>query len=171
MGTIGNLLKPVLLDAATETGDYGTRIFGLDSQLIFDAVVLAINIFILFILLSYFLFNPVRDMLKKRQDKITEDRENAARDKADAKAFKEEYDEKLKGVNKEVEAILAAARKKALENEERIISEAKEEAARIIEHARNEAELEKRKAADDVKKEIIKVEAGRADKSDSGRDR
>lgn len=157
MGTIGNLLKPVLLDAATETGDYGTRIFGLDSQLIFDAVVLAINIFILFILLSYFLFNPVRDMLKKRQDKITEDRENAARDKADAKAFKEEYDEKLKGVNKEVEAILAAARKKALENEERIISEAKEEAARIIEHARNEAELEKRKAADDVKKEIIKV--------------
>lgn len=157
MGTIGNLLKPVLLDAATETGDYGTRIFGLDSQLIFDAVVLAINIFILFILLSYFLFNPVRDMLKKRQDKVTEDRENAARDKADAKAFKEEYDEKLKGVNKEVEAILAAARKKALENEERIISEAKEEAARIIEHARNEAELEKRKAADDVKKEIIKV--------------
>ncbi|MBQ1192600.1 MAG: F0F1 ATP synthase subunit B [Lachnospiraceae bacterium] len=154
---MGNLLKPVLLDAATETGDYGTRIFGLDSQLIFDAVVLAINIFILFILLSYFLFNPVRDMLKKRQDKITEDRENAARDKADAKAFKEEYDEKLKGVNKEVEAILAAARKKALENEERIISEAKEEAARIIEHARNEAELEKRKAADDVKKEIIKV--------------
>lgn len=154
MGTISNLLSPALL----ETGeDLGTRIFGLDAQLIFDACVLAVNIFILFILLSYILFNPVRDMLKKRQDKITEDRESAIKDKADAKNLKSEYEDKLKGVDKEVEAILAAARKKALANEERIISEAKEEAARIIAHAQSEAELEKRKAADEVKSEIIKV--------------
>lgn len=156
MGTISNLLGPVLLDAAAEDG-LGTRIFGLDSQLIFDAVVLAINIFILFIILSYILFNPVRDMLKKRQDKITADRESAVADKEDAKLLKDKYDEKLKNADKEVETILASARKKALENEERIISEAKEEAARILEHARNEAELEKRKAADDVKTEIIRI--------------
>ena len=29
-----------------------------------------INIFILFFFMSYMFFNPVRDMLKKRQDKI-----------------------------------------------------------------------------------------------------
>lgn len=156
MGTISNLLGPVLLDAAAEDG-LGKRIFGLDSQLIFDAVVLAINIFILFIILSYVLFNPVRDMLKKRQEKITADRESAVADKEDAKLLKDKYDEKLKNADKEVETILASARKKALENEERIISEAKEEAARILEHARNEVELEKRKAADDVKKEIIMI--------------
>ncbi|MBQ8729949.1 MAG: ATP synthase F0 subunit B, partial [Lachnospiraceae bacterium] len=46
---------------------------------------------------------------------------------------------------------------KALKNEERIISEAKEEASAIIEQARKEAELEKQKASDDVKKEIIRV--------------
>lgn len=45
MGTISNLLGPVLLDTANT--DLGTRIFGLDAQLIFDAVVLAINIFLL----------------------------------------------------------------------------------------------------------------------------
>lgn len=164
MGTISNLLGPVLAEATTEAADYGTRIFGLDSQLIFDACVLAINIFLLFILLSYILFNPVRNMLTKRQEKITEDRETAIQDKEGAKALKEEYEEKLKGVDKEVEAILASARKKAMSNEEKIISEAKEEAARIIEHAKAEAELEKQKAADDVKKEIIMVSTLMANK-------
>ena len=60
------------------------RLFGLDYQLLFDASITAINVFILFILLSFILFNPVRSMLKKRQDKITSDRENAEADKKEA---------------------------------------------------------------------------------------
>ena len=38
-----------------------------------------------------------------------------------------------------------------------MISEAKEEAGRIIKRADNEIELEKKKAADDMKKEMIAV--------------
>ena len=57
------------------------RLFGLDPQLLFDAAVTAVNVFILFLLLTFILFNPVRNMLKKRQDKITSDRENAENDK------------------------------------------------------------------------------------------
>lgn len=117
MGTISNLLGPVLLDTANT--DLGTRIFGLDAQLIFDAVVLAINIFLLFVLLSYILFNPVRDVLRKRQEKITNDRESAAADKEEANALKLQYDSKLKEVDKEVEIILADARKKAVSNQEK----------------------------------------------------
>ena len=41
----------------------------------------------------------------------------------------------------------------------KIIDEAKEEAARIIERANKEAELEKQKAADDVKQQIVAVSA------------
>lgn len=52
---------------------------------------------------------------------------------------------------------MSEARRKALKSEERIVNEAKEEAARIIAHAKKEAELEKQKAADDIKKEIISV--------------
>ena len=59
---------------------------------------------------------------------------------------------------------MAEARKKAIANEERIIREAKEEAVRILEHARNEAELEKQKVADEVKKEIIMISALMANK-------
>ena len=133
------------------------RLFGLDYQLLFDASITAINVFILFILLSFILFNPVRIMLKKRQDKITSDRENAEADKKEALAMKQEYEAKLKAANKEAEGILSDARKVAKHNEEKIVADAKQEAARIIARANTEAELEKQKAADSVKQQIIAV--------------
>ena len=135
------------------------RLFGLDYQLLFDAAITAINVFILFLLLSVILFNPVRNMLKKRQDKITSDRETANQSREEALAMKAEYEEKLKAANKEAELILSDARKTAVPNEQKIIDEAKEEAARIIERANKEAELEKQKAADDVKQQIVAVSA------------
>ena len=103
-------------------------------------------------------------MLTDRQAKITAEREKTASDMDKADKLKAEYEEKLKGVNKEVEAILSDARKKALKNQERIENEAREEASRIIENARKEAELEKQKAVDDVKKEIILVSTLMANK-------
>lgn len=133
------------------------RIFDLDPQLLHDAVILLINIFILFFLGSYLLFNPVRNLLKKRQDMIEADLENAKKDKEEAAVLKSEYDNKLKNADKEVDQILSDARKKALTREEQIVDEAKTEAARIIERANAEAELEKKKAADDMKKEMIAV--------------
>ena len=133
------------------------RLFGLDYQLLFDASITAINVFILFILLSFILFNPVRNMLKKRQDKITSDRENAEADKKEALAMKQEYEVKLKAANKEAEGILSDARKVAKHNEEKIVADAKQEAARIIARANTEAELEKQKAADEVKQQILSL--------------
>jgi len=135
----------------------GGRLFGLDLQLLLDAAITAVNVFILFILLSYILYNPVRTMLKKRQDKITSDRETAESDKAEALALKKEYEEKLKAADKE-------ARKVAMHNEQKIVDEAKQEAARIIERANAEAELEKQRVADEVKQQIISVAAVMASK-------
>ena len=76
-----------------------------------------------------------------------------------AGSLKEEYETKLREIDREAESILSEARKKALGNENQIIAEAREEAARILAHARKEAELEKQKMSDDVKKEIISVAA------------
>ena len=106
---------------------------------------------------SYLLFNPARKMLQKRQDRIRTDIDTAARDREDANKLMEDYDRKLKDINKEAEEILSAARQKALKNEARIIEEAKEEAARIIARASAQVELERKKAADDMKKEIISI--------------
>lgn len=146
--------------ALTESG----RLFGLDYQLLLDAAITAVNVFILYILLSYILYNPVRNMLKKRQDKITSDRETAESDKKEALALKKEYEEKLRLADKEAESILSEARKVAMHNEQKIVEEAKQEAARIIERANTEAELEKQKVADEVKQQIIAVASVMASK-------
>ena len=63
----------------------------------------------------------------------------------------------MAGAQKDADEILTAARQKAVKNEEQIVAGAKEEAANIIRQAKTEAELEKRKAADEVKTQIIDV--------------
>jgi len=138
-------------------GESMSRLFDLDWQLVADAVLMIIAIFFLFLFMSYFLFNPVRKMLNGRKEKIAGELETAKQDMEEARKLKEEYAAKLKEIDKEAETILSEARKKALGNENQIIAQAKEEAARIIERARVEAELEKKKLSDDVKREIISV--------------
>ncbi|MDE7062061.1 MAG: F0F1 ATP synthase subunit B [Lachnospiraceae bacterium] len=133
------------------------RLFDLDIQLLHDTVLLAISVFVLFLVMSYNLFNPARKLLKGRQDKIQDDIDTARADKEDAAKLKAEYEEKLKNIEKEAEVILSEARQKALKNENRIVDEAKEEAARVIRRANEEAELEKRRVMDDVKQEMIAV--------------
>ena len=131
------------------------RLFDLDLQLLADASLMIIAVFVLFLIASYFLFNPVREMMAKRQEKIKGELDSAAKDREDASLLKEQYEEKLKNIDAEAEAILSDARKRALENENKIVAEAKQEAARIIDRARVEAGLEKQKAADDVKREMV----------------
>lgn len=133
------------------------RIFDLDLQLVHDSIFLAINVFILFTLMSYLLFNPVRDMLSKRRERIQNDIETAAQNKDDAIALKAEYEAKLKEIDKEAEMILSEARRKALKREEEIVNEAKEEANRILERAHSEVVLEQKRAVDDMKKEMIRI--------------
>ncbi|MBD5510583.1 MAG: F0F1 ATP synthase subunit B [Lachnospiraceae bacterium] len=145
-----------------------TRLFNLDWQLLADSVLSMIAILFLFFALSYFLFNPARKMLRGRTEKIKGELSQAAQDMEEAKAMKEEYEGKLRDIQKEADEIMAEARKKAIISENRIIGDAKAEAARIMERARMEAELEKKKAADDVKKEMIAVASLMAGKVVSG---
>ncbi|MDO5348527.1 MAG: F0F1 ATP synthase subunit B [Lachnospiraceae bacterium] len=133
------------------------RIIGFDYQLIHDVILTGINIFILFFALSYLLFNPARDFLEKRRQKIAGELADAAENKKTAQELKAEYESRLKEVNKEADAILAEARKKAMMKEADILDEARAEAARIIERANRQVELERKKALDDMKQEIISI--------------
>ncbi|MCR5474816.1 MAG: F0F1 ATP synthase subunit B [Lachnospiraceae bacterium] len=133
------------------------RLFDLDFQLLHDAVITAVAVFVLFLFMSYMLFKPTRDLLRKRQERIQADLDSARQDKDQAQSLKNEYETKMAGAQKDADEILSEARKKAVKNEETIIASAKDEAAGIIRQAHNEAELEKQKAADEIKTQIIDV--------------
>ena len=142
-------------------GDY---IFGLDPQLLVDSAITILAMFFVFLLLSYLLFNPARNLMEKRQEGIREQMETAAREKQDAIQFKAEYDEKIKNVQKETDEILSEARKKALKKESVMLEEAREEAAQIVARANREVDLEKSKVKDEMKQEIINVATAMAGK-------
>ena len=150
----------ILLNA----GENYDRMFGIDWQLIADSTLTIIAVFALFAIMSYFLFNPARKMLNDRKEKIRGELADAKSSMEEANSLREEYESKLKAIDKEAESILSEARKKGLANENQIVAQAKEEAARILERARVEAQLEKQKMSDDVKKEIISVAAAMAGK-------
>lgn len=153
----------VLLAADAADESY-SRIFGLDLQLLVDAAITAIAVFILFLFLSKLLFNPVRTLLEKRQEKVVADLEDARKAKDESVRIKEEYEDKLKNVNKEAEGILSETRKKALLQEKEIVEEAKEEAHRIRVRADKEIALEKNKVKDEVKQEMITIASAMAGK-------
>ena len=140
------------------------RLFTLDAQLFFDTIVMALSMLLLVTVLSYLLFNPVRDLLEKRRQRIQDDREAAKKEREEALVYKEEYDRKLKNVESEVQEILSDARKKAIANEAKIVAEAREEAARIVARAQAEIALEKKRALDDMKQEMISISTMMAQK-------
>ncbi len=138
-------------------GDSLFRIIGFDSQLIFDAIITGINVFILFFALSYFLFNPVQKVLKNRSDKIKNEIENAKKQEAEAIALKAEYEKKLADTRAEVESIIDDARKNAKKMSEGIVAEARTEAQNIINRGNKEIEQEKAKAVDELKNQVIGI--------------
>ena len=66
------------------------RIFGLDIQLGFDVIMQGIAVFIMFALLSYILFEPVRKILEDRKNRIANEIDQAAADQAEAAKLKAE---------------------------------------------------------------------------------
>ncbi len=78
------------------------RLFGLDMQLIMDAIQFGASVFVLFLLASYFLFNPARKLLKDRQEGIKKNIDDANADKESAAALKAQYEAKLKGIDKDL---------------------------------------------------------------------
>ena len=141
-----------------------SRLFNLDFQLLHDSLLTLIAVFVLFLGGSFFFFNPARKFLEKRKQGIADDIESARKEKEEAERLKSEYEDKLKNVDTEVEGILSDARQRALANENRIVADAREEAGKIIDNAHREANLEKQKVADEVKKEVISVAGAMAGK-------
>ena len=89
---------------------YDNRIFGLDPQLVFQVAFQMLAIFILFLAASYLLLDPVRKILNDRKERVMKEQKEAKESREQAIRFKDEYDTKLKRIDKEAEQILSERR-------------------------------------------------------------
>ena len=122
------------------------------------------NLVLLFLIVKYFLYKPVKKMLENRQNPLDGDYAAAKDAREKAENDQKAYDEKLAGAALEAESMIKAAVGTATAREKEIIADAKEKADGIIRQAENEAALEKKKAEDSIKKEIVSISSALASK-------
>lgn len=116
-----------------------------------------LNLLILYLFLKKLAFNPLKNMIDSRQTEIDDMYSEAENARSDAEAMKKDYENKLSLANEESEAILKNAQRKAQLREEEILRNASAEAARTLERAEEQIELEKKHALNQVKNEVSEM--------------
>ena len=123
-----------------------------------------INLLLIFIIVKKFLFKPVKKLIADREAAI--DKHFSAAKDAETAALesKNAWELKLKGAEEEADAILVDATETAKRRAEQIVSDANTKAEGIVTRAEEEAVLTRKKATDEMKKEIVGVSAAIAEK-------
>lgn len=124
---------------------------------IWQMLVSLANLILLFLLIKKFLYKRVKNMLEIRQKTIQGDYDAAKEAKEQAIADRKTYEDKLSTAKAEADKVIKSAVDVANEREKEIIDEAKMKADGIIRQAQNDAVLERKKAEDSIKREIVEV--------------
>jgi len=130
---------------------------GFDAQTFYAWIIQLINTGVLVALLSYILYEPVVKFLDNRTKRVQDSINNAEEMLNNAHKMKSLYEEKLKGIDAERVQILEVANKRAKDMENDIIASARQEASTIKARAMSDIELEKEKAYNDMKAQIIDI--------------
>ena len=131
---------------------------------IWQILISLINLVLLFLLLKKFLYKPVKKILQKRKDELDAQYQAAADAEAIAQEHRQEWEAKLLTAEDTASEILQNATENAKRHGDRLIADAQEKAEGIIRVAQNEAELERRKATEDIKREIVEVSGALTEK-------
>ena len=128
------------------------------------ALFVLLNTTVLFLVLKKFLFVPVMNMIKDRQEEIDTMYLEADNAKQGALALEAEYKEKLSQATITGERMVKEAMDRGHSREEEILRQANAEASAIMAKASADIALEKKKALNDAKDEISEIAMAIAEK-------
>lgn len=119
-----------------------------------EFIITAVNIFVLCFCVGYFGSEMISKVFAKRKAGIVENINSAKKQKEDAAADREMYEEKVRHFAEEKAEILERASERAKLREAEILKDANDEVERIISRAKKEADLKKLKLKDDIKRDM-----------------
>lgn len=122
------------------------------------------NLVLLFLMFKKFLYKPVKGVLEKREAELDEKYNSAYKAEAEAEKNRKEWEEKLTTADDKARKVLEDATENAKRRGEKLIADAEARADEIVRAAQNEAELERKKAVDGIKREIASVSGVLAEK-------
>jgi len=154
----------VLLGGLIFYSEDAGRVFGLDSQTLIQIGLNIINVALLALALSKLLYNPVRNFMQNRDDRIRSQLNHAQKESDDALALKLEYEQKLAEIDTQRNVILEEARVLATDNRSRMMMDAKAEAEALKARAASEIEGERERVREEMRQAIIEVSSLMAEK-------
>lgn len=120
------------------------------------------NLGILVLILKKFLFKPVQNILRQREEEVGRIYSEADSALQKANADKTAYEEKLLEAKDEADSLIKSASERAKRESAEIVAAAKTEAERRLKNADEDIELAKKKAADEMKGSIAEMVIGLA---------
>lgn len=115
------------------------------------------NLLLLFLILKKFLYKPVKRAMAQRQADLEEQYADAKKAEHAALAHKATWEQKMQSAQQEADILLNNAVVNADQRSDKIVAEAREKADGIIRQAQTEARLERKKAAEGIKHEIVDI--------------
>jgi len=140
------------------------RVFGLDQQTLISIGIQLLNAVILAAALSFILYKPLRAFLQKRADRIKAQLGRAENDQNRAGELKAQYEKKLEDIELERTAIIESAHHVAAEQSRQIIEKAKYGATAAMERAAADIKLERERAGEAIRLEMIEIATAMAEK-------
>ena len=131
---------------------------------IWQILISLLNLYILYLIVKRFLFKPVKAVLEKRRRELDSQYIAAEEAQQAALASCREWEAKMQAVDAEAGSILQSAAERAKHRGEALMAEAKLCADSIVRMAEIEADLERKKAVEGVKREIIEVSGALTEK-------
>ena len=122
------------------------------------------NLVVLFLLVKKFLFKPVKALFAERQADLDHQYAAAAEAQRTADENRDEWESKLKTADDEAARIIKDAADTAKYRAEQIVKDADEAARGIVRRAEAEAELERKRSVDGMRREIVDVGTAIAEK-------
>ena len=140
------------------------QVFGFNAEMFQTVGAQLFNALVLFVVLRFILYKPVRNFLQKRADRIKNQLERAENDMSQANILKAQYEQDLAGIEQERAEILDTAQQIAKEKSREIVHEGKQEATALLNRALSDIEHEKAEAKMALKQHIIDLSALMASK-------
>lgn len=116
-----------------------------------------VNTFILFLILKKFLFGPVTNFMKKREEEIKNQMEHAKQLDVEAQKLKEAYEGRLALADDEGKEIVKKYTQRAENRAFEIVKTAESEVETMKSHAHRELERERIKAVNELKGQISEL--------------
>ena len=122
------------------------------------------NVLIFFGLIKHFFWDRIMGIMEKRQQLINADLEQAKVQNEEAEQLKKQYEESLTDAKEEAAGIIENARKRSKEEHDAAVKQTTQEAEKMLADAQKTIEAERSKAMQGVQAEIAGIAMAAAQK-------